>query len=93
VSGSNVIDIKNLLKARPTRDTAEDDGDIRPLLQVEDCGDGHAYLVVGRRLPWPEAIAILDRHYRTARDRTSSLIVRIADERGSGNHDPTPNRK
>jgi hypothetical protein len=86
VSGSNVIDIQNLLQ-HPTRDTVEDDGDIRLLLQVEDCGDGRAYLIVGRRLPWPEAIAILDRHYRTARDRNSGLIVRIADERGSGNHE------
>jgi hypothetical protein len=40
------------------------------MLQVEDCGDGYAYLIVGQRLPWPEAIAILDRHYRAPCDRS-----------------------
>ena len=57
-----VIDIREVVKIAIARQSSSIDEE-RALLELEDCGNGYAYLVAGYRLPWEEAIVILERYY------------------------------
>ena len=69
MSESNVISIQDVLKSAMQRTSqSPEQDDVQPMLQVEDCGNGYAYLIVGRRLPWQDAMTILNQYY----NRTTS---------------------